>query len=287
MMGNVMIQPTMFFYLKNVPLFRGSYWITEVSHDIKPGTITTKFTGSRIPLSSLPDPKDSFTSSYKSYFEKIKAAAITKIDFTSKNIPVQVITVGKYKTDPGNFVAGETLNSFYQDGGYSKIGGIPYNGINGDETIQMVTYKDDLWLRARVINMGNETEYPLGDNVAMSLISKLDPKTHVIKPSTLLWSELKINTGDYYFYSTKFDKNTDANKLMDNTVTKFYNPINTKIVVINSTYKLDSTTGLREVAGPVSIMPTVKNYGIAMSEKLMRELSLTTGDVVYFRIENK
>jgi len=287
-MGNVMIQPTMFFYLKNIPMFKGSYWITEVSHDIKPGTITTKFTGSRIPSSSLPDPKDSFTASYKSYFEKIKAAAVTKVDFSAKNIPVQVITVGKYKTDPGNFVAGETLNSFYQDGGYSKIGGIPYNGINGDETIQMVTFnKGDLWLRARAVNMGNETEYPLDDNIAMSLISKLNPKTHVINPSTLLWSELKLNNNDYYFYSTKFDKNTDANILMDNTVTKFYNPVNTKIVIINSTYKLDSRIGLREVEGPVSIMPTVKKYGIAMSEKLMRELSITTGDVVYFRIENK
>jgi len=290
-MGNVMIQPTMYFYLKNIPMFKGSYWITEVSHDIKPGTITTKFTGSRIPSSSLPDPNDSFTSSYKSYFEKIKSIALTKIDFTAKNIPVQVITVGKYKTDPGNFVAGETLNSFYQDGGYSKIGGIPYNGINGDETIQMVTYKgdngNDLWLRARVVNMGNETEYPLDDNVAMSLISKLDPKTHIINPSTLLWSELKLTTTDNYFYSTKFDKNTDVNKLMDNTITKFYNPVNTKIVLVESLYQLNSMAGVRLAQGPVSIMPTVKNYGIAMSEKLMRELSLTTGDVVYFRIQNK
>ena len=34
-MGNVMIQPTMYFYVKNIPLFKGSYLITEVTHNIK------------------------------------------------------------------------------------------------------------------------------------------------------------------------------------------------------------------------------------------------------------
>ena len=51
-MGNVMIQPTMFFYLKNIPMFRGSYWITEVSHNIQGNKINTTFKGSRIPYAS-------------------------------------------------------------------------------------------------------------------------------------------------------------------------------------------------------------------------------------------
>ena len=284
-MGNVMIQPTMFFYLKNIPMFKGSYWITEVSHDIKPGTITTKFTGSRIPSSSLPDPKDSFTSSYKSFFERITKAATAKIDFESKNTPVNVISVGKYQTDPGNLVAGENKDSFYQDGGYTEIGGIAYNGINGDQTIQMVKYNGDLWLRARVVKMGDEKEYPITDNTTMSLINKLNPKTHTIKPSTLPWSEIK--TSNSYFYSTKFDINVNANKLMDNTKTKFFNPTNKLVLIMNSTYQLDSSIGIRQVIGPVSIMPVVKNYGIAMSEEAMRTLKLNPGDVIYFRIDNK
>ncbi len=32
-MGNAMIQPTMYFNLRYVPLFYGPYWITEVSHN--------------------------------------------------------------------------------------------------------------------------------------------------------------------------------------------------------------------------------------------------------------
>jgi hypothetical protein len=44
MLGNVMIQPTMYFYLKNIPMFKGSYWITEVNHNIKSNVITTNFT---------------------------------------------------------------------------------------------------------------------------------------------------------------------------------------------------------------------------------------------------
>ena len=79
-MGNVMIQPTMYFYLKNIPMFKGSYWITEVSHSIKSNTITTTFSGARIPYTSLPDPKDSFISSYRVLFDRMasKAQSILK-----------------------------------------------------------------------------------------------------------------------------------------------------------------------------------------------------------------
>jgi hypothetical protein len=78
MMGCVMIQPTMYFYLKNIPIFRGTYWITEVSHNVKGNKITTSFKGTRIPKEALPTFEDSFTSSYKSLFDKITANAINK-----------------------------------------------------------------------------------------------------------------------------------------------------------------------------------------------------------------
>ena len=54
-MGNMMIQPMMYFYLKNVPLFKGSYLITEVIHNIRTTGIETSFKGTRIPLESLPN----------------------------------------------------------------------------------------------------------------------------------------------------------------------------------------------------------------------------------------
>lgn len=53
-MGNMMIQPTMYFNLRYVPMFTGPYWITDVSHSISPGNFITTFSGVRISKYSFP-----------------------------------------------------------------------------------------------------------------------------------------------------------------------------------------------------------------------------------------
>ena len=53
-LGNAAIQPLTYFYIKNVPLFYGTYWITNVSHKITPNTMTTTFKGVRQPISKKP-----------------------------------------------------------------------------------------------------------------------------------------------------------------------------------------------------------------------------------------
>jgi len=57
-LGNLMIQPLMFFELTNVPLFYGTYWITNVKHSITPNDIKTTFKGVRQPMSVLPSKQD-------------------------------------------------------------------------------------------------------------------------------------------------------------------------------------------------------------------------------------
>ena len=57
-MGNVMIQPTMYFNLRYVPMFTGPYWITDVSHNITPGDFMTTFSGVRISKYSFPSVKE-------------------------------------------------------------------------------------------------------------------------------------------------------------------------------------------------------------------------------------
>jgi hypothetical protein len=52
-LGNVMIQPTMYFALRHVPLFYGPYWIMEVSHNVTETDFTTKFKGIRMQRYSL------------------------------------------------------------------------------------------------------------------------------------------------------------------------------------------------------------------------------------------
>ena len=48
MLGCAWIQPMMYFVLQNVPMFRGSYMICKVTHQIEPGNMTTTFTGVRM-----------------------------------------------------------------------------------------------------------------------------------------------------------------------------------------------------------------------------------------------
>lgn len=48
MMGCAWVQPLMYFVLNNVPMFRGTYLIENVTHHIEPGNMTTKFMGVRM-----------------------------------------------------------------------------------------------------------------------------------------------------------------------------------------------------------------------------------------------
>lgn len=54
MLGNPMIQPMMYYQLNNIPMFKGAYLITNITHDIRPNHMTTTFTGQRIKYSTLP-----------------------------------------------------------------------------------------------------------------------------------------------------------------------------------------------------------------------------------------
>jgi len=54
MMGNALIQPTMYFNLRNVPLFSGPYMITSIQHRISENGFDTTFEGQRQPFYSIP-----------------------------------------------------------------------------------------------------------------------------------------------------------------------------------------------------------------------------------------
>lgn len=70
-MGNMEIEPLMYFYLKNVPLFKGSYWITNVSHEITPNNITTTFKGVRQPIANIKPTSELFVQINREYIKKL------------------------------------------------------------------------------------------------------------------------------------------------------------------------------------------------------------------------
>lgn len=54
MLGCAQIQPLMYFQLLNIPMFRGTYIITNVSHSLSPGNMTTKFIGRKLSKNGQP-----------------------------------------------------------------------------------------------------------------------------------------------------------------------------------------------------------------------------------------
>ena len=89
MLGNAMIQPTMYFNLRHIPMFSGPYMITSVNHTISPGKFDTSFEGVRQAVASLPLPTD--------YLAVLKQSLITK----SQELVKQKITG---KASNGNIV---------------------------------------------------------------------------------------------------------------------------------------------------------------------------------------
>jgi hypothetical protein len=309
-MGNVMIQPTMFFYLKNVPMFKGSYWITEVSHSIRNNNITTTFKGSRMPYSSLPDLSDSFMSSYKTLFDKLVKKAQNRVNGadrktdTSEQLRVlsDVTINGKTQTVPDAITVdrGENIDEneiVVTETGITEFG-IPYNGYLDERFIQKITHSQHesktnkgTWLRTRVVQMGDSFNI-LNDNSEMLIIGNLTSNSNSmvggkILPSQLPWFEVKKETKNQRFYSTKFKFNKDVNA--DKIITAktiFLNPKNNKTVTLNPNYNLDYlNSNPRVFNGPLDIFPEKDEpNGMGMSIKLMKDLGLRDGDVVYFNL---
>jgi hypothetical protein len=294
-MGNVMIQPTMYFYLKNVPLFRGSYWITEVTHNIRNNNIVTSFKGTRIPFASLPDPKDSFLSSYRVLFDKVTRSAVAKTkELENSTLTGSTKNENNVTTADGNSVTidnggkpvkGEELVKFM---GCTKAG-IPYNGWNGEKYVQKVTYKNETYLRAIAITMGGPN-YPINDDISMSVIARQDifnvyntTLGNADDKVLLKWSNIKDSKN--HFYSLKFDYSVAKPNTIITGTGKFYKPTAIEKPVIVAPIPSTTTQILtKDIVGPVNNGPNLPGYGIGLSKQLMKDLDIQDGDVVYFNV---
>ena len=80
--GNMLIQPGMYFYLEDVPIFEGTYIIKKVSHSIEPHNIKTKFWGSRV--NHIPSPYAS-KDAVGSFFRCNQLVTDTTVDVISND----------------------------------------------------------------------------------------------------------------------------------------------------------------------------------------------------------
>ncbi len=299
-MGNVMIQPTMYFYLKNVPMFKGTYWITEVSHKIANNTITTTFKGARMPYMELPDLADSFTSSYRVLFDKISQSAQTKVSNANKNQVQTLVTLttsnGSYVVDVGPKPLEKERVNLVSEAGVDNFG-ITYNGFDGEmyltkikTTTVMGNYDaGQEWYRAYVCTMGGLFD-SYNENDDLTIISNLDATEFgsTINPPGMKWSEIRDLSDKYYFYSLRF--NLKKAKAVDiaKAQISFLNPATNKTYGFIHDYKLDGNVNKpRVVKGPVNYGPKTSNgnFGISLSVALMDKLGLKDNDVVYFVVE--
>ena len=286
MMGNVMIQPTMYFYLANVPMFHGTYLIIDVNHSIKGNNVETTIKGVRISNSTLPKMQDSFIASYRPLFSRVLSAAIKRKQLADNKINTEkTYTLKDAKNisiDPGQTLAGEDMDRqlVKSSGFYNDL--IPYNGVkyvheqaNKEEKyIQLIEKtKGDEWLRTRVVLMGGNLN-PIPDTKEMALLSPLK-------------NYGQINTTVYEYYSTRYTQpQKNISKILSYN-TEFLNPrTGTNYLLVTNI-----NSGLGKYDGPVDDGPyttadkDLDSYGIAMNSHLMRKLKLNEGDIVYFRLK--
>ena len=71
-LGNALLQPTMYFNLRHVPMFNGPYMIQDIQHTIQPGNFQTTFTGIRQGIYDLP--------AIDTFLQSINQNLITKLE---------------------------------------------------------------------------------------------------------------------------------------------------------------------------------------------------------------
>jgi hypothetical protein len=154
MMGNALIQPMMYFNLRNVPMFSGPYMITKVSHSISEGTFSTSFTGTRQPFYSLPK-IDNF----------IQSLSVNLINKIKEQLQVQE---NERKSFSGNVIT-ETTNVISNVLGTEKLTAnqncsdklnaayIGFTTVDTPKVISKTAKEMDTVLKNRLINIGLKT----------------------------------------------------------------------------------------------------------------------------------
>jgi len=106
-LGNALLQPTMYFNLRHVPMFNGPYLITEVNHTITAGEFQTNFSGIRQGIYDLPSIDNLLQSINLNLLTQIESVVKNKKDSVS-NKPITNINKSALLSQTGNNAAAAT-----------------------------------------------------------------------------------------------------------------------------------------------------------------------------------
>jgi hypothetical protein len=142
--------------------------------------------------------------------------------------------------------------------------------------------------------MGGKNYEPAYD-IEMSIINRITTKTVnsgvVERPGKIYWQDIKDDKKNQ-FYSMRFDLSSSYPSLIISAKTTFINPNgkSPKTVIVSPLWvSKDDSTVMRpiNIKGPINRGPNVAGFGVALSKKLMTDLGLIDGQVVYFTMEKE
>ena len=102
-LGNALIQPTMYFNLRHVPMFNGPYMIQDVQHSIQAGNFQTTFTGVRQGVFDLP--------AIDSFLQSINQNLITKLEELIKVNKESITVTGTTNSVKSNIIPQKADNA--------------------------------------------------------------------------------------------------------------------------------------------------------------------------------
>ena len=111
MLGNALIQPTMYFNLRHVPMFSGPYMILTVNHVITPGSFETTFTGVRQPLHNLPLPNSYLQSLRTNLLQSLVTLSKQEKDTTNSKTTTNQSNVINQSTSAVNGLTSSKVNT--------------------------------------------------------------------------------------------------------------------------------------------------------------------------------
>jgi hypothetical protein len=106
MMGNAMMQPTMYFNLRHVPLFYGPYMVLSVKHDISQTKFSTTISGPRISRYSLPQPNSLLDTVNQNYINAYKELILKEVKTTE---PITNVNTQQGTVQPGALQSPENI----------------------------------------------------------------------------------------------------------------------------------------------------------------------------------
>lgn len=203
MMGNALIQPTMYFNLRYVPMFHGPYMITQVNHVIGPGVFETTIEGIRQPTASVLKIDD--------FIQTLKTSLLKSVVDTQKQTSTTSNLANSTGTNQNLQTQTENMMSVQ-------------NKIDESDTCKEILYTD--YKKYTPVDSPTETSVTVKD-VQTKVVSRIlnknitddDKLKYVIFASLYLSS---YNGTSFKSYENNFTNITLMNKWSSTPSTKFF-----------------------------------------------------------------